>query len=96
MIDEDNPMLPLYDQDAWVTERNYAGEDLKRVLTALRAFWNGLAYFLEGLSDEDWSRPGVHPEAGKTSVQPWAEGEVQHVSQHLDQMRAVRESVLRL
>jgi len=90
MIEEDNPALSLYDQDAWATERNYAGEDPKRVLTALRAYWNGLAYLLEGLSDDDWWRPGVHPEAGAITVQPWAAAEVQHSEQHLEQMRAVR------
>ena len=85
MVEEDNPMLQLYDQDAWAIERNYAGEDLKRVLISLRVNWNGLAYMLEGFSGEDWSRPGRHPEAGASSVQPWAAGEVTHIGEHLDQ-----------
>jgi hypothetical protein len=93
MVEEDNPMLPLYDQDAWAIERNYAGEDLKRVLISLRVNWNGLAYMLEGFSGEDWSRPGMHPEAGATSVQPWAAGEVTHIAEHLDQIRRIRESM---
>jgi hypothetical protein len=95
MLEEDNPTLPLYDQEAWAVERNYAGEDPKRVLTAMRAYWNGLAYLLEGLSEEDWSRPGFHPEAGNVTVQPWAASEVEHIAEHLDQMRAVRLAILR-
>jgi hypothetical protein len=91
MIEEDKPELALYDQDAWAIERNYAAQDPKRVFTALRAFWNGLAYLLEGLTDEEWSRPGVHPEAGPTSVEPWAAAEVRHTQEHMEQIRALRQ-----
>ena len=90
MIDEDHPTLTLYDQDAWATERNYAGEDPKRVLAELHASWDGLASLLEGLSDDGWSRRGVHPEAGATTVRACAAGEVQHSAQHMERMRAVR------
>jgi hypothetical protein len=93
MVEEDNPTLPLYDQDQWAAERNYAAEDPERAFVGLRAFWNGLAYLLEGLADEDWSRPGVHPEAGSVTVQPWAAAEVRHTAEHLEQMRAVREAI---
>jgi hypothetical protein len=93
MLEEDNPMLDMYDQDAWVTERNYAHEDPKRVLIALRAYWNGLAYMLEALSGEDWTRPGRHPEDGAVTVQSWAAGEVRHSADHLEQMRAARDAV---
>jgi hypothetical protein len=94
MVEEDNPVLTAYDPDAWAAERNYPGEDPARVLKSLRAYWNGLAYLLEGLSDDDWSRPGTHQEAGAIAVQPWAEGEVQHSAAHLEQMRKTREDIL--
>jgi hypothetical protein len=90
MVEEDNPRLTPYDPDTWVVERNYAGEDPGRVLTALRAYWNGLAYLLEGLSEEDWARPGYHPEEGAVTVQSWAAGEVRHSAEHLDQVRHAR------
>jgi hypothetical protein len=93
MLEESNPVLVLYDQDAWVVERNYADEDPKRALTALRAYWNGLAYLLEGLSEEDWVRPGQHPAGGAVTVESHAAGEVRHSAEHLEQMRRVRESV---
>jgi hypothetical protein len=93
MLEETNPMLDMYDQDARVTERNYAGEDPKRVLTGLRAYWNGLAYMLEALSEEDWTRQGQHPEEGAVTVQSWAAGEVRHSGEHLEQMRAARDAI---
>jgi hypothetical protein len=92
MLEEDNPTLVPYDQDLRAVERNYAREDPARVLTALRAYWTGLAYLLEGLRDQDWSRPGVHPEFGAISVQLCAEEEVAHSANHLDQMRAARDA----
>jgi len=93
MVEEDNPTLPLYDQAAWAVERNYSGEDPKRALTALRAYWSGLAYLLEGLLDDDWARPGTHPEAGAIAVQSCAVAEVTHSAEHLERMRAMRETL---
>ena len=44
--------------EGWGIEQ-YAEDDPRRVRTALRAFWGGLAYELEGLTDEQWERAGT-------------------------------------
>jgi hypothetical protein len=61
------------------------------VRTALRAFWGGLAYQLEGLSDEEWERGGTHPEFGPVTVCSRAEAEVEHAQAHVEQLRGIRE-----
>ncbi len=57
--------------------------------TALRAFWGGLAYQLESLTDEQWERGGTHSERGAITVRSRAEQQVDHARAHLEQLRAI-------
>ena len=91
LVEEDGPTLEPYDQEALARERNYQDDDPRRVRTALRAFWGGLAYQLESLTDEQWERGGVHPERGPVTVRSRAEAEVEHAQAHVQQLRAMRE-----
>jgi hypothetical protein len=91
LVEEDGPTLEPYDQEALARERNYQGDDPRRVDIALRAFWGGLAYQLEGLSDQEWERGGTHPEFGPVTVRSRAELEVEHAQAHVEQIRAIRE-----
>ncbi len=93
LVEEEGPVLEPYDQEAWARERNYGGDDPRRVRIALRAFWGGLAYQLEGLSDAQWERGGTHPEWGAVTVRSRAELEVEHARAHLEQIRGVRNSL---
>ncbi len=93
LVEEDGPTLEPYDQEARAIERNYQGEDMRRLRIALRAFWGGLAYQLEGLSDEQWERGGTHPERGAVTVRSRAELEVEHARTHMEQIRAVRQTM---
>ncbi len=93
LVEEDGPTLEPYDQEAWARERNYQGDDIRRLRIALRAFWGGLAYQLEGLSDQQWERGGTHPETGPVTVRSRAEDEVEHAQAHLEQLREIRGQV---
>jgi hypothetical protein len=62
-------------------------------MTALRAFWGGLAYQLEGLSDQQWERGGTHPEWGAITVRSRAERQVAHAQAHLEQLKAIRDQM---
>ena len=93
LVEEDAPTLEPYDQEVLARERDYQGDDPHRVDIALRAFWGGLAYQLEGLSDEQWGRGGIHPEIGPVTVRSRAELEVEHAREHLAQLKALREGL---
>ena len=93
LVEEDGPTLEPYDQEARAIERDYQGEDVQRLRTGLRAFWGGLAYQLEGLTDEQWERGGNHPEWGAVTVRSRAELEVEHTHAHLEQLTAIRQQV---
>jgi len=93
LAEEENPTLVPYDQEALARERDYQGDDIRRVRTALRAFWGGLAYQLEGLTDEQWERAGIHPEIGTVTVRSRAERQVEHGQAHLVQLKALRDGL---
>src|SRR3990172_1399661 len=93
LVEEDEPALASYDQEALARERDYRGDDIRRVRTALRAFWGGLAYQLEGLTDEQWERGGSHPEIGRVTVRSRAERQVEHGQAHLAQLKGIREGL---
>ena len=93
LVEESEPALASYDQEALARERDYPGDDIRRVRTALRAFWGGLAYQLEGLTDEQWERGGSHPEIGRVTVRSRAELAVEHGQAHLAQLKALREGL---
>ncbi len=93
LVEEDEPALEAYDQEEWARERNYQGDDPARVRTALRAFWGGLAYQLEGLADEQWERGGTHSERGAVTVRSRADRQVAHAHAHLEQLTEIRDQI---
>jgi hypothetical protein len=90
MLEGDEAFLPAYDQEALARERDYQNESMPLILTALRAFSGGIAYVLEGLSEEQWQRSGRHEERGPISVAQYAELLAEHARQHLEQIRSLR------
>ena len=89
MVEEDDPAIPGYDQEALARERDYQNASMPLVLTALRAFSGGNAYALERLSDEQWRRGGHHEERGAINVGGYAEQQAEHVRAHLEQLRSL-------
>jgi hypothetical protein len=93
LVEEDNPTLVPFDQEEWARDRNYQGDDIRRALIAMRAMHTGLAYQLENLTEEDWARPGLHPEFGPRTVTTQAEQTAEHGQGHVEQMREVRKDL---
>jgi hypothetical protein len=93
MVEEDDPSIPGYDQEALARERDYQNASMPLVLTALRAFSGGNAYMLEGLSEEQWQRGGRHEERGPINVAGYAEQQAEHVRAHLEQIRSLRSAL---
>jgi hypothetical protein len=68
MRDEQNPLLPAYDQDEWARERRYAEANLQEAFEAFRQFRAQFIADLEALNTSDWERPGQHAEAGQINI----------------------------
>jgi hypothetical protein len=90
MVEEDDPSISSYDQEALAREGDYQNANMPLVLTALRAFSGGNAYMLEGLSEEQWRRGGRHEERGPINVGGYAEQQAEHCRAHLEQLRSLR------
>ncbi len=90
MIEEDDPFLPAPDPQALARERDYQNEGMPLVLTAIRAFWGGLAYLLENLGEEEWQRTGRHEERGPISMAQYARLLADQAREHLEQIKGLR------
>jgi len=93
LIEEDNPTLVPFDQEEWARDRRYHDDDPRKTLTALRAYWNGLAYYIESIPAHAWQRSGHHPEFGPRTVATQAQQTLDHAAEHLAQIRGVVETV---
>jgi len=87
MAQDDNPFLPLVDEDAllqseWRADRPRA--DL------LAAFMADREAELALLASSDWERPGVHETNGPISIGWVAQYAMGHTWEHLSQMLRVR------
>lgn len=69
---------------------DYREADPRRVLTALRAYWGGLAYQLERLSEDEWRRPGDLSGREQVTAASLAERALRHAQEHLKQIESIR------
>lgn len=90
LASEDNPFIVAFDQGELARARNYLGEDADRVGSALRVHWGGLAELLEGLSEQEWQRSGVHEETGPTTIAQRAQLNADHAREHVQQLKGLR------
>ena len=68
MHDQDNPNIIPYDQEQLAIGRRYADQDLHQVLSDFLSLRREHVSLLENLTEEDWHRPGQHPEAGRIEI----------------------------
>ncbi len=86
MRDQDEPLLPSYDQDAWASERNYAAADLDAALTAFLQLRAQHIAELEALAPPSWERAGRHQEQGRITIAQHTAHVVSHDIVHAAQI----------
>jgi hypothetical protein len=86
MLAEDNPTFVVVSNEEWERRGAYAEQDMWAVVANLRARREGLIALLETLSDEQWRRPGLHPQQGPASVLEVAINVGLHDIDHLEQI----------
>jgi uncharacterized damage-inducible protein DinB len=91
MLDEDEPLLPGYDQEALAVQRDYAGAVAADVLAAFRTHRERQLTQVRALAPEAWARGGRHEQAGPITIEGYLAHLVAHDAQHLGQVaRAIR------
>jgi uncharacterized damage-inducible protein DinB len=83
MLDEHDPFLPAFDQEAYARERAYLDQDTAQ---ALADFTTLRTRMVTQLLDADLGRTGRHEEAGAWTIGGAAEHLVSHDLQHLAQV----------
>ena len=66
--DQTNPLLTGFDQEAWVSERNYTAAHLQDGVAAFLQFRAQHIAELSELSSEQWERTGQHEKHGLTTL----------------------------
>lgn len=89
ILTEDNPLLKPYRQEAWATLADANHADVEVSLSLLRGLHARWVQIFESLTDEQWARTGIHPEAGTMTPASLAETYADHCRAHLKQIQDV-------
>ena len=74
------------DQDRWAEERQYARSDAREALRAFQRRRSEVLHLLNGLSEVDWQRGGIHPARGRLTLAEWTARLAGHDDNHLVQL----------
>ena len=92
LLADDDPVLEVYDQDAWAARLPYDGP-LDEPLDVVRAVRALSLATLRRVGDDAFARAGRHPEhAEPYSVTTWLELYASHPYEHAEQISAARRS----
>jgi hypothetical protein len=89
ILAQDEPPLIPVDHEALVIKNEYAKQELAQVLAELRASREATIALFERVSDDQWSRAGIHPERGRFSLEDALLQVVTHDADHTEQITRV-------
>lgn len=89
IVAEDEPSIPGYDQNAWASNLRYANVPVSTALSDFRALRAINLRWLQGLSDKQLDRWGMHNERGQESVQHIVKLLAAHDLVHLNQIKRI-------
>jgi uncharacterized damage-inducible protein DinB len=93
VLAEDRPALVGYDQDLWVRRLHYERADPARALEQFRVLRQSNLALVEGASDADLQRTGVHAERGEQTLQAMIRLSAGHDLVHLRQVERIRYAI---
>ena len=91
LIAEDGPLINGYDEKQFA-DRLTSDRPIEPSLEAMRWARESTAQILDRLSEEDWSRTGMHSESGPYSVEDWLTIYANHGHEHARQVTRSRGS----
>jgi hypothetical protein len=84
---EENPELQSWDEGAWMDADYDPETSAESWLGSFEAARREGLDLIKGLAEDGWSRTGRHPSQGERTLQWWLEYSVNHVDDHLNQLR---------
>ena len=94
MLTEENPTLKPYAEAAWAQFPDATPPDFELTFQLLRGLHGRWLTVFESLTEEQWQRPGYHPENGQICVEDLLTGYAEHCQAHLDQIKRTRQASL--
>lgn len=89
MLEEEMPNLPGFDQDELAVERAYNRQDLKKVFEELKESRAHYVQLFLNMTDDEWERAGIHPEAGYFNMWDALMQVGHHDVNHLEQITRI-------
>jgi len=86
ILSQDRPLLADMNNAELIAQNRYAEQSLEATLADLARRRGALLGLLEGLTDEQWLRPGVHPAQGAGTVLDIAVNAALHDIDHIEQI----------
>ncbi|MBA4018086.1 MAG: hypothetical protein C0483_13010 [Pirellula sp.] len=83
VIAEDSPTLPGRCEQRYAARLHYLERDIEEQLQIIELCRSHTTRILRRLTAEDWTRPGVHTEAGPLTLMQLLERVVRHVEHHV-------------
>jgi hypothetical protein len=92
VISEENPLMIGFDQDLWAVRQNYAKRELALNLEIYRLLRESMVPIFNDLQVNDWTRTGIHNQAGKLTLSDLAIKLVSHTAEHLKQIQRIKDA----
>lgn len=86
VVYEDEPALPVYDQDTFVRLAAYRYTPAETLAREFRVISAANVALLGGLRPEQWQRGGRHEERGRLTLRALVEIEAEHEGDHVRQI----------
>jgi hypothetical protein len=90
ILTEDAPAIAAYDEQVLAGRFRYRDRPIEPALRAIEALRATTGELLDGLSEADWQRAGVHSELGPFSTERWLDFNAGHAHDHAAQIRQNR------
>ena len=87
--DEDTPLLPIFDDAAWMNKRYQPKEQPRNILNDFTNLRTQELEWLRQLPSTSWSRTARHPRWGVHTLQWWVELQLEYSRQHLNDLSRI-------
>jgi DinB superfamily len=86
IVFDDNPFLPNYDENNWVSSSRDTATDAAEMLAEIAASRRDLMRVLGRLPEEAWARTGRHEVLGQLVLEPYVRHQLAHEQIHIAQI----------
>jgi hypothetical protein len=88
IIPQDDPFLPNYDEDRWVSECRDGPHEVESLHREIEAYRGETLRLLRSMPPDGWSRRGRHEVLGVVELEDYVRHQVAHEGRHLAQLQA--------